>query len=162
MPLRGMLPNSMEECKSLVITPHPGEMARLTGLTIASIQRDRINVARTFAREHNLIVVLKGHRTLVARARRRNLGKHYRKSRHGNRRYGRHPHWHGRRPAGAKSQARTGSRNCRGLSPWARGRRGAGAMGEHSLVATDLLQGLPEAFRRVRQAAQNAAVEFSS
>ena len=51
---------------ALVITPHPGEMARLTGLTIAAIQRDRLNVARSFAREHQLIVVLKGHRTLVA------------------------------------------------------------------------------------------------
>jgi NAD(P)H-hydrate epimerase len=34
-------------------------------------------------------------------------------------------------------------------------------MGEHSLVATDLLRALPEAFRRVRQAAQKAAVEFT-
>jgi len=50
----------------LVITPHPGEMARLTGLSIAAIQRDRINVARTYAREHGLVLVLKGHRTLVA------------------------------------------------------------------------------------------------
>ena len=50
----------------LVITPHPGEMARLTGSTVAAIQRDRLNVARTFAREHGVIVVLKGHRTLIA------------------------------------------------------------------------------------------------
>jgi ADP-dependent NAD(P)H-hydrate dehydratase / NAD(P)H-hydrate epimerase len=52
--------------RTLVITPHPGEMARLTGSTVAAVQRDRINVARTFAREHELIVVLKGHRTLIA------------------------------------------------------------------------------------------------
>jgi NAD(P)H-hydrate epimerase len=51
---------------TLVITPHPGEMARLTGSSIPAIQRDRLNVARTFAREHELIVVLKGHRTLIA------------------------------------------------------------------------------------------------
>jgi ADP-dependent NAD(P)H-hydrate dehydratase / NAD(P)H-hydrate epimerase len=50
----------------LVLTPHPGEMARLTGLTVVAIQRDRINVARTYAREHGLVLVLKGHRTLVA------------------------------------------------------------------------------------------------
>ena len=49
----------------LVITPHPGEMARLTGLTIAEIQANRLEVARNFAREHELIVVLKGHRTLI-------------------------------------------------------------------------------------------------
>jgi NAD(P)H-hydrate epimerase len=52
--------------RTLVLTPHPGEMARLTGLTVAAIQRDRINVARTFAKEHELILVLKGDRTIVA------------------------------------------------------------------------------------------------
>ena len=51
---------------ALVITPHPGEMARLIGSTIPAVQHDRINVARTFASEHQLIVVLKGHRTLIA------------------------------------------------------------------------------------------------
>ncbi|PYX74041.1 MAG: bifunctional ADP-dependent NAD(P)H-hydrate dehydratase/NAD(P)H-hydrate epimerase [Acidobacteria bacterium] len=52
--------------RPLVITPHPGEMARLVGSTAVAVQRDRLQVARTFAREHNLIVVLKGHRTLIA------------------------------------------------------------------------------------------------
>ena len=51
--------------RTLVITPHPGEMARLTGLSIAQIQGKRLEVARQFAHEHELIVVLKGHRTLV-------------------------------------------------------------------------------------------------
>src|SRR5438034_6089205 len=53
--------------RSLVVTPHPGEMARLVGCTIADIQNDRLGIARKFAREHDLIVVLKGHRTLVVR-----------------------------------------------------------------------------------------------
>jgi ADP-dependent NAD(P)H-hydrate dehydratase / NAD(P)H-hydrate epimerase len=52
--------------RTLVITPHPGEMARLTGLSIPEIQANRHEVARNFAREHDLIVVLKGHRTLIA------------------------------------------------------------------------------------------------
>jgi NAD(P)H-hydrate epimerase len=52
--------------RTVVITPHPGEMARLTGLPIAEIQANRLDVARNFAREHELIVVLKGHRTLIA------------------------------------------------------------------------------------------------
>jgi ADP-dependent NAD(P)H-hydrate dehydratase / NAD(P)H-hydrate epimerase len=52
--------------RTLVITPHPGEMSRLTGLSIAEIQANRLEVARNFAREHELIVVLKGHRTLIA------------------------------------------------------------------------------------------------
>jgi NAD(P)H-hydrate epimerase len=51
--------------RTLVITPHPGEMARLTGLSIAEIQANRLEVARNFAHEHGLIVVLKGHRTLI-------------------------------------------------------------------------------------------------
>lgn len=52
--------------RTLVLTPHPGEMARLTGLSIAAIQRDRVNVAREFAKQHKLILVLKGDRTIVA------------------------------------------------------------------------------------------------
>jgi NAD(P)H-hydrate epimerase len=52
--------------RTLVITPHPGEMSRLTGLSIAEIQANRLEVARNLAREHELIVVLKGHRTLIA------------------------------------------------------------------------------------------------
>ncbi|MGH9579612.1 MAG: NAD(P)H-hydrate dehydratase, partial [Terriglobales bacterium] len=50
----------------LVITPHPGEMARLTGLTSEQIQEDRVGVARKFASQHGCIVVLKGWRTLIA------------------------------------------------------------------------------------------------
>ncbi len=53
--------------RSLVITPHPGEMARLAGCSIADVQRDRMKMARTFARDHDLIVVLKGHRTVIAK-----------------------------------------------------------------------------------------------
>jgi yjeF C-terminal region, hydroxyethylthiazole kinase-related/yjeF N-terminal region len=49
-----------------VITPHPGEMARLTGLTIDEVQSDRIKVARDFAARWRLIVVLKGSRTIIA------------------------------------------------------------------------------------------------
>jgi hydroxyethylthiazole kinase-like uncharacterized protein yjeF len=50
----------------LVITPHPGEMARLTGLSIQQIQSDRTGIARQYARDHNAYVVLKGHRTVIA------------------------------------------------------------------------------------------------
>jgi ADP-dependent NAD(P)H-hydrate dehydratase / NAD(P)H-hydrate epimerase len=50
----------------LVLTPHPGEMSRLSGLSIADIERDRVGVARQFAKTHSCILVLKGHRTLIA------------------------------------------------------------------------------------------------
>jgi hydroxyethylthiazole kinase-like uncharacterized protein yjeF len=52
--------------RPLVVTPHPGEMARLAGISTKQVQQDRIGIARTFARDHHCIVVLKGHRTLVA------------------------------------------------------------------------------------------------
>jgi hydroxyethylthiazole kinase-like uncharacterized protein yjeF len=50
----------------LVLTPHPGEMSRLAGISTGDVQKDRIGVAREFATEHRCILVLKGHRTLVA------------------------------------------------------------------------------------------------
>jgi NAD(P)H-hydrate epimerase len=49
-----------------VLTPHPGEMAALTGLTIEGVQAHRLEVAREFASTHRVHVVLKGHRTLVS------------------------------------------------------------------------------------------------
>jgi NAD(P)H-hydrate epimerase len=49
-----------------VLTPHPGEMARLTGLSVKQIQTDRLGSARRAAAEWNSIVVLKGSRTVVA------------------------------------------------------------------------------------------------
>ena len=48
-----------------VLTPHPGEMARLTGLEIGEIEADRINVAKKYAEEWQAIVVLKGAPTVI-------------------------------------------------------------------------------------------------
>ena len=50
----------------LVITPHPGEMSRLCGSAIDSIQANRIEVSRSFACDYGLYVVLKGSRTVIA------------------------------------------------------------------------------------------------
>jgi NAD(P)H-hydrate epimerase len=49
-----------------VLTPHPGEMSALTGLTIDEIQKDRLEVARRFAQQWGQVVVLKGALTVVA------------------------------------------------------------------------------------------------
>jgi len=49
-----------------IFTPHPGEMSRLTGKTIAQIQKDRIGCARAFATEHGVHLVLKGDRSVIA------------------------------------------------------------------------------------------------
>jgi NAD(P)H-hydrate epimerase len=53
---------------SLVITPHPGELARLLGRSIAFIQRDRLSMAAEAARRFGCVVVLKGAHTIVADA----------------------------------------------------------------------------------------------
>lgn len=52
--------------KNSILTPHPGEMSRLTGLSTAEINADRWGVARRFAREWGQIVVLKGAFTVLA------------------------------------------------------------------------------------------------
>lgn len=49
-----------------VLTPHPGEMARLTGLSIDEIQKDRINITQKFATKWNKIIVLKGANSVIA------------------------------------------------------------------------------------------------
>jgi NAD(P)H-hydrate epimerase len=50
----------------LVLTPHPGEMGRLTGLSSAEVQQRRVEVARSLAQAKGVYVVLKGFRTLIA------------------------------------------------------------------------------------------------
>jgi NAD(P)H-hydrate epimerase len=52
--------------RTLVLTPHPGEMARLAGITAAEVQASRLEVARDFAQRNGVTLVLKGWRTLIA------------------------------------------------------------------------------------------------
>ena len=52
--------------RTLVLTPHPGEMARLVGSSAAQVQADRLQTARTFAQRLGVTLVLKGARTLIA------------------------------------------------------------------------------------------------
>jgi ADP-dependent NAD(P)H-hydrate dehydratase / NAD(P)H-hydrate epimerase len=144
--------------RSLVITPHPGEMARLVGSSVAAVQRDRLNVARTFAREHGVIVVLKGHRTVIAEP-----GGLIWVNTTGN---------PGMATGGTGDiltgmvagliaqnpdrimEAVIAAVHLHGLA----GDVACETMGEHSLVATDLLTALPEAFRRVQKTAQEKLV----
>ena len=49
-----------------VLTPHPGEMSRLISKPVDEIQADRVGVARAFAQERSVCLVLKGHRTVIA------------------------------------------------------------------------------------------------
>jgi NAD(P)H-hydrate epimerase len=141
--------------RPLLLTPHPGEMARLTGLSTKLIQQDRIGVARSFARDHHCIVVLKGHRTLIAEP-----DGHVWVNTTGNPGMAtggtgdvltglvagllaQHP----QEPARAAAAAVF----LHGLA----GDVARDTVGEHSLVATDLLRALPEAFHRARQWAKD-------
>ncbi|MBM3284851.1 MAG: NAD(P)H-hydrate dehydratase, partial [Candidatus Aminicenantes bacterium] len=49
-----------------ILTPHPGEFARLTGLSIPEVIKNKLELVPAFAREHGVYLVLKGYRTLVA------------------------------------------------------------------------------------------------
>jgi len=152
------------QARTLVITPHPGEMARLAACSTADVQKDRLVIARKFAREHELIVVLKGYRTLVVRP----DGEAWVNTT-GN------PGM----STGGTGDILTGmvagllaqhappedallaviaAVHLHGLA----GDVMRETMGEHSLVATDLLQGLPEAFRRTREAAKEKLVCWNS
>jgi NAD(P)H-hydrate epimerase len=148
--VHGERAENAEKRATLVLTPHPGEMSRLTGLPTAAIQRDRINVARSFAKEHGVILVLKGDRTLVANP----SGDAW------------------VNPTGNPGMATGGTGDIltgiiagmvaqnpqrafeavlaavylHGLA----GDIARESAGEHSLVATDLVQMLPQAFGRVR------------
>jgi len=150
----------MGDGRTLVITPHPGEMARLVGCSIADIQKDRLATARKFSREHELIVVLKGHRTLVVKP----DGEAWVNTT-GN------PGM----SSGGTGDVLTGmvagmmaqhpkdpfeavlaAVHLHGLA----GDVVRDRIGEHPLIATDLLTGLPEAFRRIRSAARERIICF--
>lgn len=59
--------NLLKESKApLILTPHVGEMSRLTGLSVEEIERNRVKIAKSFAAEYGCILVLKGANTVVA------------------------------------------------------------------------------------------------
>lgn len=148
------------DIRELVLTPHPGEMARLTGLSTAGIQRDRIGVARQFASEHEVIVVLKGDRTVIASP----DGQAWV-----------NPTGNPGMSTGGTGDILTGM--IAGMlaqhpqTPFAAvlaavylhglaGNVACESTGEHSLVATDLVRALPVAFRRTRKQAGESWVKI--
>jgi NAD(P)H-hydrate epimerase len=52
--------------RPLILTPHPGEMGRLAGVTAKQVLEDRIGLSRDFSQSHRAYLVLKGFRTLIA------------------------------------------------------------------------------------------------
>jgi ADP-dependent NAD(P)H-hydrate dehydratase / NAD(P)H-hydrate epimerase len=146
--------------RTLVLTPHPGEMARLTGLSTSAIQRDRLNVARSFARAHELILVLKGDRSIVAKP----DGEAWVNTT-GN--PGMSTGGTGDILTGmiAGMLAQNPQREFEAVlaAVYLHGLAGDVAresVGEHSMVATDLMKTLPEAFRRVRAKAAEKWVKI--
>ena len=150
----------------LVITPHPGEMGRLCGCTTAAVQKDRLGMARRFAREHQVIVVLKGNRTLVVEP-----GGEAWVNTSGN------PGM----STGGTGDVLTGmvaammgqalaAKNPDDVLPAVcaavqlHGFAGdvmRDKVGEHSMVATDLLRGIPDAFDHARRAARLRTVRWT-
>ena len=147
--------------RPLVLTPHPGEMSRLAGISIKAVQADRLGVARAFAREHNLVLVLKGNLTVTALP---------------DGMVWVNPTGNPGMATGGTGDILTGMTagilaqmpNDPGRAAVAAvylhglaGNVAAETMGEHSLVATDLLTGLPEAFRRATRWAAESPVRIS-
>lgn len=65
--LLGGRPSRLKVVKApVLLTPHPGEAARLLRTDVAAVERDRVRVAKEIARGYNAVVVLKGHQTVVA------------------------------------------------------------------------------------------------
>lgn len=52
----------------VILTPHPGEFARLLGLSVDKVQKNRISLAKSFAARYNVTLILKGYQTIVAAA----------------------------------------------------------------------------------------------
>lgn len=146
-------PNDLQGSRPLILTPHPGEMARLTGSTVADVQANRVATARDFARRHRCILVLKGFRTVIG--------------------YPNGELWivatgnPGMATggtgdvltgmiAGAVAQFPTRIEEAVRAAVYLHGLAGDAAaryVGEEALVATDLLRYLPAAFRQMRRRA---------
>lgn len=63
---RGILNHLSSYDGNVIMTPHPGEMANLTGQTIAAVEQNRLQIAKDFACKHGISLLLKGHRSIIA------------------------------------------------------------------------------------------------
>ncbi len=134
-----------------VLTPHPGEMARLLGVDVQDVQRDRIALARQFAAAHRVHLVLKGARTVIAAPDGRVLI---------------NPTGNAGMASGGTGDVLTGIAGAllaRRIAPasataaavYLHGLAGdiaAERVGEEALIASDVIEALGEAFRRLADA----------
>lgn len=133
-----------------VLTPHPGEFARLTGMTTDQVQTNRLTLAVGFASQWNVVLVLKGQQTIVT---------------NGIRVYVNGTGNPGMATGGTGDvltgliaaligQDIMGVFDAAVLAAWVHGRAGdlaAGAVGQTALCATDVLSHLPAALREVER-----------
>jgi hydroxyethylthiazole kinase-like uncharacterized protein yjeF len=133
----------------VILTPHPGEMARLLGTSVADVQNDRLGVAGRFAREFNAHVVLKGAGTVLAGP---------------DGSLAVNPTGNPGMATGGTGDVLTGmivGLLAQGLSPWAAACAGtylhglagdlaAARRGETGMLARDLLETIPEAIRSLQ------------
>ena len=144
-----------------VLTPHPGEMARISGKSAAEIANDRVGAARAFATERGVTLVLKGQRTVIAfptgacgsipRAR-PPWARAARATSH------RHVAGFLRSSRAKPDQAVAAAVYLHGLA----GQIGARALGEKCLIATDLFDYLPEAMEECAHSARSLTRRPSS
>ena len=125
-----------------ILTPHPGEAARLLGKTAAEVQRDRLGAARAIAARYGGTVVLKGAGTLVVSRRGPACDLRPRQSRHGFGRDGRRAH-RSRSPESWRRGADLAAAARVGVLVHALAGDMAARRGERGLLATDLLAYLP-------------------
>ncbi|MGB8885648.1 MAG: NAD(P)H-hydrate dehydratase [Candidatus Korobacteraceae bacterium] len=146
--------------RPLVLTPHPGEMSRLAGISIKAVQSDRLNVARKFSRDHGLVLVLKGDHTIIALP---NGSAWVNPTGNPGMATGGTGDILTGMTAGVIAQMPNDYARAAIAAVYLHGLAGdvaAETMGEHSLVATDLLAGLPEAFHRAAQWATESTVRI--
>ncbi len=160
--------------RKLILTPHPGEMARLSGKSVQDIQSNRVEAAREFAVKHKVCVVLKGFRSLIA-----GPGGQVYVNPTGNAGMStagsgdvltgmiagllaqhpdglaQHPDGPVQYPDGEVKRVVASAVYWHGLA----GDVAAARKGELSLTATDLIQALPEAVRRAGSARESLAID---
>jgi NAD(P)H-hydrate epimerase len=135
--------------KTLILTPHPGEMARLTGHSVAEVQADRVGEARAFAQQRQATVVLKGQRTVTAFS---DATVFINSTGTPAMATGGTGDILTGLIAGLLAQFPHSRRDAVSAAVWLHGRAGeigAAELGEKSLVATDLLRFLPEAIHEL-------------
>ena len=144
MHLQGMIGRADGHVR--VLTPHPGEMARLMSKQIQEIQESRIESARQYAETHGLVLVLKGYRTVIAFPDGR-AGSIRPARRHSRREERGHPNRAHR--GDDRAESRDAGRRCPGCGVSTRiaGQRAAQDTYRTCVLATDLLHYLPEAMR---------------